>query len=535
MNYRTLMDNINVLFWNLKDESTIMMANRTLANFFGREEQFYNMKNISSNYFTSQEIELIFADNQEVFKGKKKLSLEKWISDRTGKEKLLAITKTPIFRRNGEIESVFCTAIDITEKASLKKALDITIDNLSASEKFFNLNFQEASNGILLSDKSGRMILFNEALCEMLKYPMEELIKINLFDIIHQEDLPKSKYMRNMLINNRIEKFNLEQRLLAGDGTYIWVNMVSKLGGGGQTDYIISYLEDIGYKKSAEETIKEQQAEIESKRVELEFSKLKNKFFANLSHEFRTPLNLIFATLHLMESTLAKNKVDSASGKMNSYINIIRQNSYRLLRLVHNLIDLTKMDINDYHLNLKKCDIVSLVEQIIESVNSYMEENRREFRYIGRLNKREIICDPVNIERIILNLLSNAIKFTRIGDKITLSLREEKEEIVISVQDTGIGIKEDKLGLIFEEFRQADESFSRGSEGSGLGLPITKYLVELHGGTISVKSNYGEGSEFIVRLPVKMDDSAFAEESPAGKIEDLTNKVDMEFSDIYCG
>ena len=275
----------------------------------------------------------------------------------------------------------------------------------------------------------------------MLKYPMEELIKINLFDIIHQEDLPKSKYMRNMLINNRIEKFNLEQRLLAGDGTYIWVNMVSKLGGGGQTDYIISYLEDIGYKKSAEETIKEQQAEIESKRVELEFSKLKNKFFANLSHEFRTPLNLIFATLHLMESTLAKNKVDSASGKMNSYINIIRQNSYRLLRLVHNLIDLTKMDINDYHLNLKKCDIVSLVEQIIESVNSYMEENRREFRYIGRLNKREIICDPVNIERIILNLLSNAIKFTRIGDKITLSLREEKEEIVISVQDTGLESK----------------------------------------------------------------------------------------------
>src|SRR5690606_16553599 len=200
-----------------------------------------------------------------------------------------------------------------------------------------------------------------------------------------------------------------------------------------------------------------------------------------------------------------------------------------------NLIDLTKMDINDYHLNLKKCDIVSLVKQIIEPVKSYMEENNREFIYNNQLEKREIICDPVNIERIILNLLSNAIKFTRVGDQIILSLREEKEEIIISVRDTGIGIKKDKLDLIFEEFRQVDESFSRGSEGTGLGLPITKYLVELHGGTITVESKYGEGSEFIVRLPIKRDDSVFTEESPAGKIEDLTNKVDMEFSDIYCG
>lgn len=529
------MDNINVLFWNLKDEFTVTMANRTLANFFGREQQFYNMKNMDCNHLTSGEIELIFADNQAVFREKKKVSLEKWISDSTGKLKLLSITKTPKLNKNGEVASVFCTAIDITEKASLKKALDITIDNLSASEKFFNLNFQEASNGILLSDKNGRMILFNEALCEILQYPMEELIKINLFDITHQEDLPKSKYLRNMLVNNRIKKFKMEQRLLTGNGNYIWVNMSSRLANGGHAELIISYIEDIGERKSAEETIKEQQAEIESKRVELEFNKLKNKFFANLSHEFRTPLNLIFATLHLMESNLDRNKEHVPYEKMKSYINIIRQNSYRLLRLVHNLIDLTKMDINDYHLNLKKCDIVSLVKQIIEPVKSYMEENNREFIYNNQLEKREIICDPVNIERIILNLLSNAIKFTRVGDQIILSLREEKEEIIISVRDTGIGIKKDKLDLIFEEFRQVDESFSRGSEGTGLGLPITKYLVELHGGTITVKSKYGEGSEFIVRLPIKRDDSVFTEESPAGKIEDLTNKVDMEFSDIYCG
>ncbi|HOA40365.1 MAG TPA: ATP-binding protein [Halanaerobiales bacterium] len=535
MNYRTLMDNINVLFWSLKDESTVGMANRTLAAFFGRKEEFYQLNSITSNLFTPQEIELIFADSDELFKTKKKTYTEKWIRDCNGQDKLLAITRTPQIMKNEEIASVYCTAIDITEKYRLKKALDITIDNLYASEQFSSLNFQETSNGILLSDRRGQMILFNETLCTMLQYPMEELIKINLFDLTHPEDLPKLKYMRDMLFIHEIKRFNMEQRLRLSNGDYIWVNVRSRLANNGHTDYIISCIEDIGGMKNAEETIREQQARIKNSLVELEFSKLKNKFFANLSHEFRTPLNLIFATLHLMESTLAKNKDYPGYNKMNSYLNTVRQNSYRLLRLVHNLIDLTKMDINDYHLNLKRCDIVSLIKEIIEPVKPYMKENNRKFSYKSKLKKKELICDPMNIERIILNLLSNAIKFTRKGDQITLSLGELDDEIIISVKDTGIGIKEDKLDLIFEEFRQVDESYSRGSEGSGLGLPITKYLVELHGGTITVNSIYGEGAEFIVKLPVKKGELYFIEDLSENKIENFTNKVDIEFSDIYTG
>ena len=131
--------------------------------------------------------------------------------------------------------------------------------------------------------------------------------------------------------------------------------------------------------------------------------------------------------------------------------------------------------------------------------------------------------------------MSNAIKFTRKGDQITLSLGELDDEIIFSDKDTGIGIIEDKLDLIFEEFRQVDESYSRGSEGSGLGLPITKYLVELHGGTITVNSIYGEGAEFIVKLPVKKGELYFIEDLSENKIENFTNKVDIEFSDIYTG
>src|SRR5690554_3028495 len=131
MNYKTLMDHINVLIWNLKDESTITMANKTLANFFGKDQKYYFLKNNNRNIFSVQENELIFKDNHKVFTEKQKVFTEKWIRDKTGRLRLLAITKVPKLNENGDIASVFCTAIDITEKASLRRALDITIDNLS--------------------------------------------------------------------------------------------------------------------------------------------------------------------------------------------------------------------------------------------------------------------------------------------------------------------------------------------------------------------------------------------------------------------
>ena len=161
-----------------------------------------------------------------------------------------------------------------------------------------------------------------------------------------------------------------------------------------------------------------------------------------------------------------------------------------------------------------------------------MKESGRKFVFNCKIKDKELTCDPLAIERILLNLLSNAIKSTKKGDRNILSITEKNGFVIISVKDTGIGIKHDKLDMIFEQFRQVDETFKRGSEGSGIGLSITKYLVELHGGSINVKSEYGKGSEFIVEIPI-CNDSYYYNAHENGNVVELTNKVDIEFSDIY--
>ena len=220
---------------------------------------------------------------------------------------------------------------------------------------------------------------------------------------------------------------------------------------------------------------------------------------------------------------------EKEEGNIKEYTNIITQNGYRMLRLVNNLMDLVKMDVNSFSLEFKNADIVSMVEKITSSVKSYIDSKDRKIRYITDFDRKIIKCDPVNIERIILNLLSNAVKFTQKGDIITVRLYEEKEMIKISVEDNGIGIREDKLQSIFDEFQQVDQSTTRNSEGSGLGLSIVKSLVEMHEGEITVKSREKEGSEFIISLP---DEKISGEEVMDFKFKNNIDKTALELSDI---
>ncbi|HKL76448.1 MAG TPA: ATP-binding protein [Halanaerobiales bacterium] len=255
----------------------------------------------------------------------------------------------------------------------------------------------------------------------------------------------------------------------------------------------------------------------------LEKTKNKMDLIGKLSHEFKTPLNLIFSAVQMINV----NKKDNNS--ISKYTDIIRQNGYRMLRLVNNLIDLVKMDVDSFSLELKNADIVDILNKVTDSVKSYIDNKNRDIKFISDFEKKIIKCDPVNIERIILNLLSNAVKFTEKGDMITVSLYKESDMIKISVKDNGIGIKNNKLKFIFDEFKQIDESMTRNSEGSGLGLSIVKSLVELHEGKITVKSREEKGSEFIVSLP---DEKIDGEEIEEFKFKDNINKTALELSDI---
>ncbi|MCK8817871.1 PAS domain-containing sensor histidine kinase [Natroniella sulfidigena] len=264
-------------------------------------------------------------------------------------------------------------------------------------------------------------------------------------------------------------------------------------------------------------------------KEELEQSKLKTKIFANLSHEFKTPLNLTYCNTQMLEAKLKENE---NFANYNRYLNIIKQNNSRLLKLITNLIDITKINSGAYKLSLQNLDLVDLIKQIVSSIEEYATNKKRNLEFKSEIKSKIIACDPLNLERIILNLLSNAIKFTDSNDAITVNIQDKNSKVLISVKDTGIGIPKDKQQIIFNRFGQVDKSFTRNSEGSGIGLSLVKSLVEIHGGEIYFESEYGIGSEFIVELPVKR-----LAENNQKELENnhkhSFNKADIELSDIY--
>jgi two-component system CheB/CheR fusion protein len=253
---------------------------------------------------------------------------------------------------------------------------------------------------------------------------------------------------------------------------------------------------------------------------------------ANLSHELRTPLNVILTALQLV-GTL-KNETDQNDYEK-KYYKMMKQNCYRLLRLINNLIDITKIDSSFFELNLKDCNIVKLVEDITLSVAGYIESKGIQLQFDTDTEEKIISCDPDQIERIILNLLSNAIKFTPHGGHIWVNVADFEDRIIISVKDSGICIPFDKQKIIFDRFQQVDKSLNRQHEGSGIGLSLVKSLIEKHNGNISVKSGIGIGSEFTIEIPCRTssDQICDLDIEPGLNEHSFVEKIKVEFADIY--
>lgn len=280
--------------------------------------------------------------------------------------------------------------------------------------------------------------------------------------------------------------------------------------------------------------LNEQSIENQNLKSELEYDKLRSEFLANISHEFKTPLNVIFGTTQLIELFIKKDPKDKLALNVKEHVYVMRQNCYRLLRLVNNLIDLTKISSEAFKIHLQNYNIVSLVEDITLSVAKYTERMNIFVGFDTDIEEKVIACDPDQVERIILNLLSNAIKFTESGGEIWVIVNDLGGKLLITVKDTGKGIPEDQLEKIFERFTQVDSSFTRSHEGSGIGLSLVKSLVELHKGTIKVKSVCGKGSEFIIELPAEvLPEQQEVDGKNSFTVQDKVERMHIEFSDIY--
>lgn len=363
----------------------------------------------------------------------------------------------------------------------------------------------------------------------------EEVVGVPKLNFIASSNREKAVSREVLIHNNCDVKLSTEMELLKVDGTKIIGEVYSDTLSSKNSLLSITYINDITeQKKMIEENKKLLQQTIE-------YDKLKTEFFGNISHELRTPINIILSSIQLLNSinNSSNDNFNNFTAAYEKYIGVMKQNAYRLLKLINNILDLTKISSDFSYINLANQNIVAVVEDITLSVADYIKNKRIELIFDTDIEEKIIACDDDKIERIMLNLLSNAIKFTKPGGTIKVHIKNLDTNVMISVQDTGIGMPNDKLDVIFERFRQVDELLTRRAEGTGIGLSLVKSLVEAHGGTINVSSTEGVGTEFIILLPsrtlenpetyYKALDSTHNDDQLQKKVE----RISIEFSDIY--
>jgi PAS domain S-box-containing protein len=415
---------------------------------------------------------------------------------------------------------VIAVVRNITEKKLIE------IKNLEQQKKYKSF-FDYSPDMLLEADLySGYIFVANPTFFNITKLDKNDLeeFTIYVYDLFNIENQITSKEAIDALLKGEPIKFETKLVNKVNEEYFLELNIMPILDNT-LLDRIFIYAKDITDSKKLEESRRK------IKELE-EYENIRSEFFANISHEFRTPLNIILGSIQLLELYLKNNKIIDDNDTLYKYNKSIKQNCFRLLRLVNNLIDITKVNAGYMQLNLCECNIVSLIEDIIQSVADYINSKNIEIIFDTEIEEKYIKCDKDKIERIILNLLSNAIKFTPNNGKIIVNIKDLEEYTCISVKDTGIGIPYDKQDIIFERFSQVNKSLSREREGSGLGLNIVKSFIEMHGGEIKLISEEGKGSEFIILLPNNLDKEVNCE---IGTISNFNNveRISIEFSDIY--
>ena len=302
----------------------------------------------------------------------------------------------------------------------------------------------------------------------------------------------RSEFVRLMYEKGELSGFEAE--IYRRDGSTIWIseNCREVRSTHGELVYYEGTVEDITERKKAE-------AELHFARQQAEqSSKAKSAFLANMSHELRTPLNAIMGFSELLTQELFGPLGDP---RYREFAGDIFRSGKHLLAIIGDILDLAKVEAGQLTLDAREVDIVGLVHSSARLVSE--AARHRDITLDVQAPDGAIMAevDPTRLRQILLNLLSNAVKFTPEGKSVALSCGRHGDELYLRVADTGIGINPDDLAKVMQPFHQVDNSFSRRYEGTGLGLPLTQSLVDLHGATMTIDSVLNKGTNVIVRLP----------------------------------
>lgn len=486
-------------------------CNKAFENKVGIEKKYIIGKTDKEIFFDDPiKVETFIKTDREVINSReKKVYGEEW-GFQNEEGYLEETIKSPYFDENNEIKGI----IGLTRDISYKKAIEY---RLKKNDKMFFevLNYLD---DVVIIKEGEKTIYVNHAFEKLYGLNCKELYKeksmIVKLDRIHPED-------RYKFSNIDFEDFFMESaRIVRADNEVrnVLFRANSIKNENGESIRRIIVINDIT------DTI-EKSAEMEKLRME---------FFANISHEFKTPVNLIYSVLQLLELKLKNNIGEDGESYIN-YIEMAKKNIFRLLKLINNLIDSTKLETGFFNVNIKNHDIVSCVEDITMSICDFAEKNKISITFDTEEEEKVIAFDLNHLERILLNILSNSIKFNRENGNIDVNLSFDERYVNISIKDTGIGIPKDKMGLLFDRFKKINNRLTKINEGTRIRLFIANELVKINGGEMIVNSELGEGTEFIIKLPIKKNETEALDEIALTSCE-RENKEELykvELSDIY--
>ncbi|SFU54206.1 His Kinase A (phospho-acceptor) domain-containing protein [Clostridium sp. DSM 8431] len=261
----------------------------------------------------------------------------------------------------------------------------------------------------------------------------------------------------------------------------------------------------------------------------LRIEEAKKEFYSNISHELRTPINLIYSALQLSEINLNDDRIEN----LDKHNDSIKHNCLRLIRTINNFIDANKISEGYLEPCKKVHNIVSVVENISLACDRYMKKIENELIFDSEEEEYYVECDKEMIERVILNILSNSMKFGKNGGMTNVEINADYNNVIIHIKNNGYIVSEEERPYIFDKFTKINKSLNRSNEGSGLGLYLSKALLELNKGSIRLECNEDIGTEFIITLPrcYRIDECEIEEQFEM--IDQLSEKVDIEFADIY--
>jgi len=368
---------------------------------------------------------------------------------------------------------------------------------LYAEEERYRLLAHNMTDVIVRYTRNGNVLFVSPAAEPLAGCPASELYGNGLFDRVHVVDRPAYLAALADAASEGAER-SLEFRVRRGSNAteFVWVEMrcrpLDHAGRAPAEREVVAVLRDVSERKAQEQAIAIARAETERA------SAAKSRFIATMSHELRTPLNAIIG----FSEILTNETIEIDAARKHEYAQLINDSGRHLLSVVNGILDVSRMETGNFEIMPEPFAPTGAIATCTELLALKAREAGIELTTRLPLELPEVVADRRAFNQILINLTANAVKFTPRGGRVTVSALRDGSKLAVTVEDTGVGIGEDDLPRLGEAFFQADSSYERRHDGSGLGLSIVKGLVDLHGGDIDIRSRVGEGTRITVRLPI---------------------------------